>query len=226
MMSEIRHWDVYTCPGECLGRSGLWNIAPKDMRCPNCGGTVEPVRVYQQPQVEHPEGGSMKNAGHSDDWFDGYTTGFRDAGKPIGEPVDLEGGSPEYHEAHLAFARLHIVQRAVARLPILDELLAYTADVRKAEEDQHHATVERAHELLSDPEGADVLKALRVLEGTLPESADGQSRLGEISAEYIEENAKLRSEVERLLQLDRDHSRVGANLRSEILSLRRQLQAR
>jgi hypothetical protein len=51
-MTVIRHWDVYVCPGECIGRSGLWNVAAapaygtsRPKTCPKCGRTVEPVRV-------------------------------------------------------------------------------------------------------------------------------------------------------------------------------------
>jgi hypothetical protein len=43
--------------------------------------------------------------------------------------------SAEYHEAHLAFARAHIVKTAALGAPILDLLLAYTNDVRHAERD-------------------------------------------------------------------------------------------
>lgn len=44
--------------------------------------------------------------------------------------------SPEYHEAHLAFAAAHIVGAAANREPILNLLRAYRADVEKATADQ------------------------------------------------------------------------------------------
>jgi hypothetical protein len=44
--------------------------------------------------------------------------------------------SPEYHAAHLAFARAGIVQAAADRKPILDMLLVYSNDVARAERDR------------------------------------------------------------------------------------------
>lgn len=49
-MPEIQHWDVYVC--ECTHhRSGLWNVAPKDMLCPHCNTEVRPLRVVSLPSV-------------------------------------------------------------------------------------------------------------------------------------------------------------------------------
>lgn len=50
--------------------------------------------------------------------------------------------SPEYHVAHLAFARADIVEAAANRQPILDRLRAYTADVVKAERDRHRGALD------------------------------------------------------------------------------------
>jgi hypothetical protein len=50
--------------------------------------------------------------------------------------------SPEYHAAHLAFARSTIVQRAAEGRPILDLMREYTADVGKACADEHAGAVE------------------------------------------------------------------------------------
>lgn len=48
-MTEIQHWDVYVC--ECTHhRSGLWNVAPKDMLCPHCNTEVRPLRVAPLPR--------------------------------------------------------------------------------------------------------------------------------------------------------------------------------
>lgn len=45
------------------------------------------------------------------------------------------GDSPEYHAAHLAFARATIVREAFERRPILDRLKTYTEDVVRSVED-------------------------------------------------------------------------------------------
>lgn len=39
------YWDVYACKCTHQERSGLWNIAPKDMICPRCETEVRPMRV-------------------------------------------------------------------------------------------------------------------------------------------------------------------------------------
>jgi hypothetical protein len=63
----------------------------------------------------------------------------------MAEQVDSLGvmrQSPEYHAAHLAFARSTIVQRAAEGRPILDLMREYTADVGKACADEHAGAVE------------------------------------------------------------------------------------
>jgi hypothetical protein len=46
--------------------------------------------------------------------------------------------SDEYHEAHLAFARVAIMEAHAQREPILDKIHRYTEDVRRAERDRLH----------------------------------------------------------------------------------------
>lgn len=43
--------------------------------------------------------------------------------------------SPEYHSAHLAFARAEIIATAAAGQPLFDRLHVYTADVVRSVED-------------------------------------------------------------------------------------------
>lgn len=66
------------------------------------------------------------------------------------------GDSPEYHAAHLSFARAAIVEAAANREPILDRLRAYSDDVAKACRDEHDEIVDLLREAL---ENEDVLRA-------------------------------------------------------------------
>lgn len=51
--------------------------------------------------------------------------------------VNAKRMSQEYHAAHLAFARMNIVETAARGGRILDLLKAYTYDVVKAESDRY-----------------------------------------------------------------------------------------
>lgn len=83
---------------------------------------------------------------------DGTRTRHERAG---GGDVSEQHLSPEYHAAHLAFARAEIVRAAADREPILDLLQVYYDDIARAERDRIVGLIRAEAARIAESGGAD-----------------------------------------------------------------------